>query len=97
MYPIKLECVIVAASSYESLQESLVVELLQLVQQRDSSFPVLKTQVCFTSGEFITARGMSPAISLDDAADGAFLGEGEKPLYVSGWPRSRRGHCAGLC
>lgn len=40
--------------------------------------------------------GMSPVISLDEAACGTVLGDSEKPLYVLDWPQSGRGHCAGL-
>lgn len=36
---------------------------------------------------------MSPAISLDEAADGAVLGDRRKPLYVLDWPQSRRILC----
>ena len=58
---------------------------------------VFGTQVCFTSGEHIVGRGMSPAISLDEAAGRAVLGDRGKPLYVLDWPQSKRGHCADLC
>lgn len=46
---------------------------------------------------FIDGRGMSPVISLDEAAGGAVLGNGGKPLYILDWPLSGRGHCADLC
>lgn len=83
------KCVIAAEKSSSSCSRETPLVSLPL--------QVFGTQICFTSGEHIAGRGMSPAISLDEAAGRAVLGDRGKPLYVLDWPQSRRGHCADLC